>query len=161
MKNNTSLHFIKETTIIAIIAALCYLMIAPIVRFISWHYLLFLILGAFVIGQYARVILFERLIVWMRPFSMKFFLFLLNIPLFFLVLTWMMNFNGQMEDYGFDILSVHTKDLSAGMLLEQYAYLKSITYFIGIASMIIIVMFQFRVLYSIFKYRELPSYLKR
>ena len=73
----------------------------------------------------------------------------------------MMNFNGQMEDYGFDILSVHTKDLSAGMLLEQYAYLKSITYFIGIASMIIIVMFQFRVLYSIFKYRELPSYLKR
>lgn len=161
LNNNTQLHIIKEIAIVAIIAAICYLIMGSLAKFLSWHFLLYLLLGFFIIAQYARVIVFERKVIWMKPFSMKFLIFLLNIPLFFLVLTWMMNFNGQLEDYGYDVTGMITQDLSAGMSLTQYARLKSITYFVGTATMITIILFQFRVIYSIFKYREIPSFLLR
>ncbi len=121
---------------------------------------MFAISGIFILAQYFRVILYERRIIWMRPFAIKLLFGVINIPLFFVAMTWLMNFNTQLESYGYNVENAMTVDIKTGMSLVKYDYLKSLTYFIGTGIMIIIVLFQLRLVYSIFKYREVPEALK-
>lgn len=147
--------------VLLIIGIVFILLIFPFQHFISLKYKLGLLIGLFISIQYFRIILFERSIAWLRPFYIKAFICLLNIPIFFLVLTHFLHFIRQFEDYNYTGIGFIAKDIFEGLSGGGYSWLRSSTFLLGIASMILIVLLNFRLIYSVFKYREGPSFLKR
>mgnify|MGYP005668312239 CR=1 FL=1 len=123
--------------------------------------MIFLLIGVVICIQYFRITLFERSIVWLRSFYVRALLGLLNIPLFFVVLTNFMHLIHQFEDYNYTGIGFVVHDILPGLNGQGYNWLRTVTFFLGIASMILIVLLNFRLIYSVFAYREGPGFLKR
>lgn len=158
--SKASLHLQKEGLFLVAIGVIIYLLIARLIPFLSFKYLAYLAGGLFLIIQYSRVVLFERRIIWTRTFWVKLVFGLLNIPLFFFVITWMMNWNAQIEDYSYNVGKLYTSDIKEGLPMQSYLYLRSLTVFVNIGLLVMIVLFELRMVYSVFKYREGPKFLE-
>jgi len=129
-------------------------------EFVSYSFLVFLALGIVIIVQYFRVVVNERAVFWIRPFAVKVLFGIGNIALFFYVLTEFMHFISQFEDYNYSGVGVIIKDIYPGLSAESYNALRSTTFFVGITTLILIVLFEFRIVYSVFKYRGVPGIYK-
>lgn len=133
----------------------------PFKDFISLKYAILILIGLTICIQYFRIILFERQIPWLKPFYVKATFGVLNIPLFFVVLTNFMHILAQFEDYNYTGIGYVVYDIMPGLGGAEYNWLRSTTFFVGIAGMMLITILNFRLIYSVFKYREGPSFLKR
>ncbi len=144
-----------------IIGILFFIITIPFFNFISEKYKLLLLGGVFFSVQYFRLTLFERSTPWLRSFYVKALIAVMNIPLFFVMLTHFMNTIRQFEDYNYTGIGYIVHDILPGISGLNYNWLRSATFFIGIASMMLVVILNFRLMYSVFKYRQGPSFLKR
>ena len=98
--------------------------------------------------------MFERKIVWTQPFAAKAFLGILNIPLFFFMMRWLLMFITQFEVYNFTGVGSIIQDILPGLAAENYNYLRKATFICGISTIILIFVFEIRMIYSVFRYRE-------
>ena len=71
-----------------------------------------------------------------------------------------MGFLEQFEEYNFTGIGMVIKDIFPGLGIQGYSILRTETYIIGISSLILIVLFNLRMIYSLFKYREVPNAFK-
>lgn len=126
-------------------------------EYLSLHYLIYLGAMAYLIVQFFRVVINERKVAWMRPFVSKVFFFFFNIFLFFIILDQHFYFIGQFEDYNYTGVGVLAKDIRPGLGGAGFSALRSMTIFAGAAGMMLTAACQLRVIYSVFKYRQLPG----
>lgn len=159
--NNFFLQLTKELLILIIIGILYFIVTLSYFDFISDKYKLLLLGGLFFSVQYFRITLFERSVPWLQSFYIKLIIGVLNIPLFFYMLTNFMNTIRQFEDYNYTGIGYSVRDILPGLAGTDYSWLRSTTFFIGIAGMMLIVIMNFRLIYSVFKYRQGPIFSKR
>lgn len=124
---------------------------------ISKMFYAYLLTGVFITVNYFRWIVFPEKSALMMNFWFKVVLILINVPLFiwglnrFIQLTEVFDsFNGTFEN----IAEVHIKE---GIPLQTFLYLKTLTTFIVTSSLMLIVLFLFRSMHIIFKYRQVPQ----
>lgn len=160
MKDQILLHIIKEC-IFVLIAALAFISVVFFTYdHISHGYLLFYGLSVLIIVEYFRVVINERKVIWIRPFWIKVLFGLGNILLFLYMMDSLFILVGQYEDYNFTGMGMVTPDILPGLSEAAYRWLRNSTYFLGITVLFLIILFQLRLVYSIFKYREVPGFLK-
>jgi hypothetical protein len=153
-------HIIKEGIFI-LIAALIFAMTVFFIRdHISGSYLLFFALAIFICVQYFRVVINEQKVFWIRPFIIKVLFGLGNIVLFLYMMDSFFILVGQFEDYSYTGVGVVTPDIYPGLSAAGYDWLRSSTFFAGMAVLFMIILFELRLVYSIFKYRDVPGILK-
>ena len=140
-----------------IVASLFLLVVYSIIDFISFSYMRFYALGILISVQYFRVVVNERRVIWIQPFLIKLLFAAGNIILFIFMMDSFAILVGQFEDYNYNGIGVLTDDILPGLSTAQYSLLRSTTFFIGISSMMLIILFEFRLVYSAFKYRNIPG----
>ncbi len=137
-----------------IVAIVYIILVMPVRGFISDEYFLFFGICTFIMIQYFRIALFERRVMWTQPILIKAILCIGNIPFFFFMIKWFLSFITQFEDYNFTGIGVAIKDIYPGLLESKYTYLRAVTFFSGVATLILIIVFELRMIYSVFRYSE-------
>lgn len=66
-------------------------------------------------------------------------------------------FIGQFEDYNYTGVGVPAPDIRPGLGADGFSSLRTMTIFAGAAGLILTAACQLRVIYSVFKYRQLPG----
>jgi hypothetical protein len=157
MQRKIQWHLLKEGIFLLIAASLWLLTIYSIREYVSASYLRYFGICLLITVEYFRVVVNEREVPWIRPFAVKVLFGLGNIILFLFVMDSFSILVGQFEDYNWTGAGVQTPDILPGLRAAGYSYLRSATFFSGIAAMLLIILFELRLVYSIFKYREIPG----
>jgi hypothetical protein len=159
MRNKLFLDIFYELIWFTIAAVAGYLLIAPIRNEISipfFHYLwgsLFLVFTYFRFTAFMmRSLIFENVFV-------KIGIFILNVPLFFFVLNQYFKFIDVFDDYDYTLASNIFQHIRSGTEVNDLLYIKKLTVFSGIGSFLVIFFLEARIVYAIFKLRQLDKYL--
>lgn len=139
------------------VAALWYALVFPFRELVSTRYLLYLAANLLLVLQYFRVVIFGERVFWIRPFAVKIGFGVVNVFLFIAAVRVFMYFIAQFEDYNFTGVGVQVPDILPGLSGVDYRWLRSATFLTGVSGMMLIVFFQARLIYSIFKYRQVPG----
>lgn len=126
-------------------------------NYISSMFYLWLFCGVFLAVTYFRWIAFPEKSVLMMSFWVKCFLMLANVPLF----IWGINRFLQLVEV-FDSFNGTFENLSEQHVINtipisMLMYLKSITTLVAVSALILIILFFFRSLHLIFKWRQVPK----
>lgn len=147
----------REVVVLFMAAALWYALVIPFRESVSDRYLLYLAGNILLVVQYFRVVIFGERVFWIRPFAVKIGFGVINVFLFIAAVRVFMYFIAQFEDYNFTGVGVQVPDILPGLSGADYRWLRSATFLTGVSGMMLIVFFQARLIYSIFKYRQIPG----
>jgi hypothetical protein len=143
----------------AIAAVAGYLLISPIRNEISEPFFHYLWASIFLVFTYFRLIAFMMRSLLLQNVFVKVGLFLLNIPLFFFVLNQYFKYIDVFDDYNYTLAANIFQHIRSGTEVADLLYIKKLTVFAGIASMMVIILLEARIVQAIFKLRQLDKYI--
>ena len=159
MSNKILLDIFYEILWFAFAAVASYLLILPVKNEISISFSRYLMCSMFLVFTYFRFTTFMMRSVLLESVWVKIGLLILNIPLFFFVLNQYFNYIDVFDDYNYTLAANLFQHIRSGTEVDDLMYIKKLTVFSGIASMLMIFLFELRIVYSIFKLRQLDKYL--
>jgi hypothetical protein len=142
---------------IAVVAAM--LLLQPVKQAISSEFYRFLAVGIFIVFTYFRFTAFMMRSLVLQNVWVKIGFFILNIPLFFFLLNQYFKFIDVFDDYDYTLDASVFQHIHSGTELETLMYLKRLTVFAGILPLFLILLFQARIIYAVFKFRLFDKYL--
>lgn len=145
----------------AFAAIAAYLLILPIKSEISPQFFLYLMWSLFLVFTYFRFIAFMSRSVLLENVFVKILLFIANVPLFFFVLNQFYTYGRVYDEYNFTLASNVFQHIKSGTDLDDLTYIKRLVTFSGAASMLVIVLLEIRIVYAIFKLRQLDKYINK
>ncbi len=155
-KTNRAILFQSELLWAVLIIGLIIITIIPIYSFtdisVQLYIAMFIALGV----SFFKLIVFLRQLPYMKSFWVKMTFLVLNIPLFFFILksyNWLTN---EIELYTYSGLPHGASVFKEGMGYDTFRYLNSLILMSGIAALIMIGVLQFRIAFTVFKYKEVP-----
>lgn len=160
MKNKVVLGILLELLWFAVATVAAYAMVLPIKSEISAAFFQYLLISLFLVFTYFRFIAFMGHSILLENVWVKIGLLIVNIPLFFFVLNQYYDFIAVFDDYNFTLPANVFQHIHSGTEVEDVLYLKKLTAFCGIASMLVILLMEARIVYAIFKLRQLDKYLR-
>lgn len=86
-------------------------------------------------------------------------LFIINVPLFFYLLKQYYTYSKVFDEYNFTLPANVFQHIKSGTELDDLLYLKQLVTFSGIISLILILILEARIVYAIFKLRQLDKYI--
>ncbi len=143
--------------VIAVVAAV--VLIFPYRHDISFAFMRYLFCALFLVFTYFRFVAFMMRSVVLENVWVKLGLFILNFPLFFLMLNKYFDYIDVFNEYNYTLATNVFQHIKSGTDVEELLYLKRLTIFSGIISMMMIVLLQLRIVYAIFKLRQFDKYL--
>lgn len=159
MKNKLVLDIFYELLWFAIAAIAAFLLISPVRPEISNPFYQYLLASIFLIFTYFRFIAFMMRSILLESVWVKIGLFILNIPLFFFVLNRYFHFVDVFDDYNYTLAVGQFQHIRSGTETDDLMYIKKLTVFSGICLMMLILVLEARIVYAIFKLRQLDKYL--
>ena len=161
MKNKLVLEIIYELGWFAFAAVAAYLLVLPVVPKISNALYLYMYGTLFLIVTFFRFTAFMSRSVLLENVFVKILLFIINVPLFFYLLNEYYTYGRVFDNYDYTLASNVFQHIKSGTELEDLTYIKKLVTFCGIASLMLVVLLQVRIVYAIFKLRQLDKYLVR
>lgn len=159
VKNKLLLSVAFEFLWFAFAAIAAYLLVLPIRSEISDSLFLYMMWSLFVVFSYFRFIAFMSNSILLESVWVKLAIFIANVPFFFFVLDQYYAFGRVFDEYNFTLASNIFQHIKSGTELDDLMYIKKLVTFCGIASMTVIVLLQVRIVYAIFKLRQIDHYL--
>lgn len=159
MKNKIILELFYELLWFSFSAVLAFLLVMPIKDEISTAFFQYLIASLFLAFTYFRFIAFMMRSVILETIWVKLALFIINIPLFFLVLDQYYVYGKVYDEYNYTLPVSQFQHVHSGTELDDLMYIKKLVTFSGFAALIMIVLFEIRIVHAIFKLRQLDKYL--
>lgn len=159
MKNNTVLEILYELLWFVFAGIAAYLLVFPIQNRISVSFFQYLLASLFLVFTYFRFTAFMSRSILLKSVWVKIAFFTINIPLFFLVLDKYYTFGRVFDEYNFTLPKNVFQHIVSGTELEDLMYIKKLVTFSGSAALLLIVLFEFRIVYAIFKLRQLDKYI--
>jgi hypothetical protein len=156
---NLPLELFYELLWFAIAGVAAYLLLTPILPVISTEFSQYLWCSLFLTFTYFRFTAFMMRSVILQNVFVKIGLFILNVPLFFFVLNRYFKFIAVFDEYNYTLAANIFQHIHSGTEVDDLMYIKKLTVFGGIISMMLIFMLQLRIIYAIFKLRQLDKYL--
>jgi hypothetical protein len=159
LKKNLLLGITYEVLWFAFAFAAAYLMVFSIRASISsalYYYIFFSI--AFII-TYFRFVTFMSYSVLMKSVFVKIGLFIINVPLFFYLLKQYFTYSKVFDDYNLTLPANVFQHIKSGTELDDLLYLKQVVIFSGVIAMMLVLLLQIRIVYAIFKQRQLDKYI--
>ena len=144
----------------AFAAILVFVVLSLVRTSISTHFYEFLFGTGFLLITYFRFIVWAYNSILLRSIWMKLLLFLANIPLFFYVLHYYGHFMQVFDNYVFDLPDTVFQHINSGTD-EKLPLIKWLTVIGGVGSLSMIVLMEIRVIWLIFKLRQLDRYISR
>jgi hypothetical protein len=161
VKNKLVLGIIYELCWFAFASAAAYLLVLPVMSRISQEFLLYLLGSSFLVFTYFRFTAFLMRSVLLESVWIKMLFFIGNVPLFFLMLNLYFTFGRAFDDYNYTLAAGLFQHIKSGTELDDLMYIKKLVTFCGVASLMVIIVFELRIVHSIFKLRQLDKYLVR
>lgn len=161
MKNKLALEIVYELGWFAFAAAAAYLLVLPVIPKISQALYGYMYGTLFLIVTYFRFTAFMARSILLENVFVKIILFILNVPLFFYLLNEYYTYGRVFDNYDYTLASNVFQHIKSGTELEDLTYIKKLVTFCGIASLMLVVLLQVRLVYAIFKLRQLDKYLIR
>lgn len=162
MKKNEILYSIVfELLWIAFAAILVFVVFSMVRSFISEHFYEFLLGTGFLFITCFRLVVWPYNSVLIRSVWIKLLLFLLNIPLFFYVMHYYSHFMQVFDDYVYDLPDTVFQHIHSGTDIDQILLIKRLTVMTGVGALVVIVLFELRIIWLIFKLRQLDRYISR
>lgn len=159
MKNKVVLEIMYELLWFAFAGIAAYLLILPIQNKISVSFVRYLLGSLFLVFTYFRFTAFMSRSILLNSVWVKLAFFVINIPLFFLVLDQYYTFGRVFDEYNFTLPKNEFQHIFSGTELEDLMYIKKLVTFSGSVALLLIVLFEIRIVYAIFKLRQLDKYL--
>lgn len=161
MKNKLFLSVIYEVLwfSIALIAAL--LLVLPVKTVISVPFFRYLICSLFLVFTYFRFTAFMMHSILLESIWIKILLFVLNVPLFFLIMDQYYTYGKVYDEYNFTLSADVFQHIKSGTELDDLMYIKKLVTFSGVASLMLIILVEARIVYAIFKLRQLDKLIYR
>lgn len=161
LKNKLVLEIFYEICWFAFAITASYLLVLPIISKISEAFSHYLLGAIFLVFTYFRFIAFMMRSVLLESVWIKLIFFVLNIPLFFVMLNLYYTYGRAFDDYNYTLSASIFQHIKSGTELEDLMYIKKLVTFSGAASLMVILAFEIRIVYAIFKLRQLDKYLVR
>ena len=161
MKNKLVLDIFYELLWFAFAAIAAYLLILPIKNEISFAFFRYLTCSLFLVFTYFRFVAFMMRSIILENVWIKVLLFIINIPLFFFVLDQYYAFGRVYDEYNYTLAATIFQHIKSGTDLDDLMYIKKLVTFSGAASMMVIILLEARIVYAIFKLRQLDKYINR
>ncbi|HRH57972.1 MAG TPA: hypothetical protein PLS10_09980 [Chitinophagales bacterium] len=159
MNSKVVLSVIYELLWFAVAAVGAYLLVLPVKNEISQQFFQYLICSMFLVFTYFRFTAFMMRSILLENVWIKLLLFVLNVPLFFFVLNKYYAFGRVYDEYNFTLPLNVFQHIKSGTELDDLMYIKKLVTFSGVASMTVILFLEARIVYAIFKLRQLDSYI--
>lgn len=159
MNNKLVLGLVYELLWFAFAAVIAYLLILPIKNEISQQFFQYLMWSLFLVFTYFRFVAFMMRSIILENVWVKILLFIANIPLFFFVLNQYYTFGRVYDEYNYTLAANVFQHIKSGTDLDDLMYIKRLVTFSGAASMMLIFLMEARIVYAIFKLRQLDKYL--
>ncbi len=159
MKNKLLLSLLYELLWFVFAAVAAYLLILPVKNEISQQFFIYLLWSLFLVFTYFRFTAFMMRSIILENVWTKIMLFIANIPLFFFVIDQYYSFGRVYDEYNFTLADTTFQHIKSGADLKDLLYVKKLVTFSGISSVTLIVFMEARIVYAIFKLRQLDSYL--
>ncbi len=155
------LEIIYELGWFAFAAAAAYLLVLPVIPKISQALYMYMYGALFLIVTYFRFTAFMARSILLENVFVKILLFVINVPLFFYLLNEYYTYGRVFDNYDYTLASNVFQHIKSGTELEDLTYIKKLVTFCGIASLMLVALLQVRIVYAIFKLRQLDKYLVR
>lgn len=159
VKNKLLLGLSYELLWFAFAAVASYLVVLPVKNEISPAFFRYLLCSLFLVFTYFRFIAFMTRSVILENVWVKIALFTVNVPLFFFVLNQYYAYGRVYDEYNFTLAANVFQHIKSGTDLEDLMYIKKLVTFAGVASMMVIILLEARIVYAMFKLRQLDKYL--
>lgn len=159
MKNKTILEVIYELLWFAFAAIAAYLLILPIKEEISITFFQYLIGSLFLAFTYFRFIAFMLRSILLESIWIKLLFFIINIPLFFYALDQYYTFGRVFDEYNFTLPANVFQHIKSGTELDDLMYIKNLVTFSGFCTLVLIAIFEVRLVVAFFKLRQMDKYL--
>jgi hypothetical protein len=95
----------------------------------------------------------------MKSVFVKIGLFIINVPLFFYLLKQYFTYSKVFDDYNLTLPANVFQHIKSGTELDDLLYLKQLVIFSGVIAMMLVLLLQIRIVYAIFKQRQLDKYI--
>ena len=159
MKSKIILELFYELLWFSFAAVLSFLLVLPVKEVISTAFFQYLIAALFLVFTYFRFIAFMMRSVILDSIWVKLAFFVLNIPLFFLAMDQYYLYGKVYDEYNYTLPANQFQHVNSGTELDDLMYIKKLVTFSGFAALIMIILFEIRIVHAIFKLRQLDKYL--
>lgn len=159
VKNRLLLSILYELLWFSLAAVAAYLLVLPVQSEISQQFFRYLMCSLFLVFTYFRFIAFMGHSILLENVWVKILLFIINIPLFFFVMNQYYSYGRVYDEYNYTLATNIFQHIKSGTDLDDLMYIKKVVTFCGIASMTVITLLEARIIYAIFKLRQLDKYL--
>lgn len=161
MKNKMLLSIAYEVLWFAVAAIGAYLLVLPVRADISDALFYYILCSLFFVFTYTRLIAFMSQSILMENVFVKIGLFIVNVPLFFYLMNQYYAFGRVFDEYNYTLASNIFQHIRSGTELDDLMYIKKLVTFSGATSMTVIVLMEARIIYAIFKLRQLDKYIHK
>lgn len=161
MNNKTLLQLAYEALWLVFALVAAYVLIMPIRSHITDLFFRYLFVSIFFIVTYFRFTVFMSSSVVMSNIWVKILLFVGNIPLFFFALDQYYTFNAVFDNYIYTLPPDVYQHILSGTEVEELLYIKQLTVFAGVISMVMIILLQMRIVQTIFLQSQLDRLIKK
>lgn len=144
-----------------IAAIVAYIIIWPVKDIISHELYIYLLGTYFLIFTYFRCTAFLQHSILMESIWSKIIIFILNFPLFFFMLNKSFKYSRVTEEYIFTLPKEEIQHIKSGTELPDLMYIKHLVTIAEPAVLMLIILFQLRIMYAIFKLRQLDKVIYR
>ena len=146
-----------------IAALVAYILIWPIRDRISDELFNYLLPTYFLIFTYFRFIAFMQQSILLESIWSKILFFVLNFPLFFFMLNKSFEYGQVADTYIYTLPKTILQHIKSGTELPQVMYVKRLVTIAEATVLTLIILFQLRIVHSIFKFRQLDKviYIKK
>ena len=159
MQSKILLKMVYELLWFAFAAIASYLLVYPIMHKISMPFFRYLLMALFLVFTYFRFTAFMMRSILLDSIWMKLLFFVINIPLFFYLQDQYYTFGKVFDEYNYTLPANVFQHINAGTELDDLMYIKNLVTFSGLLSIILLVLFEIRIVYAIFKLRQLDKYI--
>lgn len=159
MKNQLGLQILYELAWFSVAGILALLFVLPIQPYISKALSNYLLISLFLGFTYFRYILFIFRSIIFKSIWIKIGVLILNVALFFLVINQYFSFSTVADDYIYTLPQQTFQHIHSGTDLDKLLYIKNIVAFSGFFAVVCIFLLEIRLVYAIFKLRQLDKVL--
>lgn len=159
MQNKILLKLTYELLWFVFAAIASYLLVYPIMQKISFPFYKYLLMALFLVFTYFRFTAFMMRSVLLESVWIKILFFVINIPLLFYLQDQYYTFGKVFDEYNYTLPANVFQHIASGTELDDLMYIKKLVTFSGVLSVILVILFEIRIVYAIFKLRQLDKYI--
>lgn len=139
---------------------LVFLVLELVRTYISPGFYRFLFVAGFLFITYLRLAVWSDQSLLLTSIWVKLILFFGNIGLFFLLLHEFNTFRQAFDDYNYTLDDTQFQHIRAGTDVDQVLRLSRLTVIAGIGALVTVVLLEFRIMWMIFRSRQLEQLVK-